>query len=57
MENQDGSPTMKDFQGTLVVSVFSSGGPPNDPGEGSLASQEEISLIHLDPLMEIPQAS
>ena len=32
MANQDGFPTVKHYQDTLVVSVVSSGGPPSDQG-------------------------
>ena len=32
-----------------MVSVFSGGGPHSDPGGGPLASQEEVSLVCLDP--------
>ena len=53
MGKWDGSPTVKDYQDTLLVSVFSSRGPPSDTGRGPLASQEEVPLVCLDPLVEV----
>ena len=32
------------------LSIFSGGGPPYDPGERPLVSQEEVPVVNLDPL-------
>ena len=55
MDKPDGSPTMKAYQDTLLVFLSSGGGLPYDPGGCPLVSQEEVPLVCLDHLVDVPQ--
>ena len=57
MGNLVGSPTVKDNQDTSVVFLSSLVKDSLVTQEGALASQEEVPIIHMDPHLEVSQAS